>query len=44
MARFMTGGIYANWTSQEANPDRIAAVSPNDPNVPAADAANRPAL
>ena len=44
MARFMIGGIYANWTSQEANPDRIAAVSAHDPNVPAEDAVNRPAL
>ena len=40
----MIGGIYANWTSQEANPDRIVAVSAHDPNIPAEDAVNRPAL
>ena len=44
MARFMIGGIYANWASQEADPDRLAAISNQDPNLPAEDAVNRPAL
>ena len=44
MARFMTGGIYETWTSQEANPNRIPAVLDLDPNLPADDAANRPAV
>ena len=44
MARFMTGGIYETWTSQEANPNRIPDVLDLDPNLPAEDAANRPAV
>ena len=44
MARFMTGGIYETWTSQEANPHRIPAVSDQDPNLCADDAANCPAV
>ena len=44
MARFMTGGIYETWTSQEANPHRIPAVSDQDPQLPADDAANRAAV
>ena len=44
MARFMIGGIYANWASQEADPNRLNDVSDQDPNLPADDAANRPAV
>ena len=44
MARFMIGVIYETWTSQEADPHRIPAVSDQDPNLPAADAVNRPAV
>ena len=43
MARFMIGGIYQTWSSQEADPNRIE-VSEQDPNLPADDAANRPAV
>ena len=41
MARFMRDGIYANWTSQERDPDRIDVLNPGDPDRPAEDAANR---
>ena len=44
MARFMICGIYETWSSQEADPNRIDAVSDQDPNLPAADAVNRPAV
>ena len=44
MARFMTGGVYANWTSQEANPHRIPAVLAEDPQLPEENAANRAAV
>ena len=44
IARFMTGGVYATWTLQEANPHRIPAVLPLDPQLPAEDAANRAAV
>ena len=39
MARFMTGGVYANWTSQEADPNRIAAVRDRDLHLPEENAA-----
>ena len=44
MARFMAGGVYADWTSQEADPHRIAAVAAQDPQIPREDAANRAAV
>ena len=44
MARFMTGGVYDTWTSQEANPNRIPAVLDGDPETPADDANNRAAI
>ena len=44
MARFMTGGVYANWISQEANPHRIPAVLAEDPQLPEENAANRAAV
>merc|ERR1711873_242661 len=40
----MIGGIYQDWASQEADPNRLDAVSAQDPNLPAEDAANRPAV
>ena len=44
MARFMSGGVYKNWTSQEANPNRIPAVLDGDPQIPEENAANRAAV
>ena len=44
MARFMAGGVYAGWTSQEANPLRIEAVRDGDPQMPGENAANRAAI
>ena len=44
MARYMQDGIYNAWTSEEHNPQRLPALSPQDPDTPAADAANREAL
>ena len=44
MARFMTGGLYDTWTSQEANPNRIPDVLDGDPETPADGANNRAAL
>ena len=44
MARFMTGGVYADWSSQEADPHRIDAVRDGDPHLPEENAANRPAV
>ena len=44
MARFMPGGVYANWTSQEADPNRIDAVRNGDPQIPEENAANRAAV
>ena len=41
MARFMKGGRYENWQSQEQNPNRIAVVHAHVPDRPAEDAANR---
>ena len=41
MARFMEGGRYANWQSQEHNPDRIQVLHANDPDRPNEDAANK---
>ena len=41
MARFMEAGQYANWQSQEQNPDRIQILHANDPDRPNEDAANR---
>ena len=41
MTRFMEGGRYAEWQSQEQNPNRIAVVHAHDPDRPAEDAANR---
>ena len=40
MARFMTGGRYHTWQSQEQSPHRIAAVHARDPDRPALDANN----
>ena len=44
MARFMAGGVYANWTSQEANPLRIDAVRAQDPQIPGENTANPAAV
>ena len=44
MARFMTGGVYADWSSQEADPNRINAVRDGDPHLPEENAANRAAV
>ena len=44
MARFMPGGVYENWTSQEADPNRIPAVRNGDPQIPEENAANRAAV
>ena len=41
MARFMTGGRYHTWQSQEQFPHRIADVHPRDPDRPAQDVNNR---
>ena len=41
MARFMTGGRYETWLSQEANPLRIRALHAQDPDRPQQEAANR---
>ena len=41
MARFMQDGIYSEWASQERDPERLAALSPRDPDRPAADLLNR---
>ena len=41
MARFMTGGRYQNWQSQEQFPHRIDIVNPRDPDRPAQGADNR---
>ena len=44
MARFMAGGVYEEWTSQEADPNRIDIVRPGDPETPEENAVNRDAL
>ena len=41
MARFMTDGIYANWTSQDEDNHRIDELNERDPNRPEENAANR---
>ena len=41
MARFMTGGRYHTWESQERYPDRIHNLDARDPDRPQQDAANR---
>ena len=41
MARFMQDGIYSEWASQERDPERLAALSPRDPDRPAAELLNR---
>ena len=41
MARFMTGGRYGTWRSQEAYPNRVEDLHPRDPERPQNDAANR---
>ena len=41
MARFMTGGRYETWRSQEAYPNRVEDLHPRDPERPQNDAANR---
>ena len=41
MARFMTDGIYATWTSQEEDNHRIDELNERDPNRPEENAANR---
>ena len=43
MARFMTDGLYQNWSSQEQDPDRIQNVLEGDPDTPAEGAPNRAA-
>ena len=40
----MAGGVYAGWTSQEADPLRIDAVRAGDPQIPGEHAANRAAI
>ena len=44
MARFMDGGVYSDWTFQEADPNRIDQVRPGDPQTPGENAVNRDAL
>ena len=44
MARFMTDGIYADWTSQEVDPHRIDEVRAGDPHRPEQNAANHDAV
>ena len=44
MARFMTGGVYADWLSQEANQNRIAAIRDGDPHFPEENVAYRAAV
>ena len=44
MARFMAGGVYDTWTSQEANPHRLEEVLDGDPQMPGENAANRAAI
>ena len=44
MARFMTDGVYADWTSQEVDPHRIDEVRAGDPHRPEENAANRDAV
>ena len=41
IARFMTGGRYQRWQSQEQNPHRIDDLHARDPDRPQQDAANR---
>ena len=41
MARFMTGGKYDVWRSEERDPHRLEALHENDPDRPAPDARNR---
>ena len=43
MARFMTDGLYHEWSSQEQNPNRIPAVLDGDPDTPAEAVQNRDA-
>ena len=43
MARFMEGGLYANWSSQEQDPNRIPDILAGDPDTPAEAAQNRDA-
>ena len=40
MARFMTGRVYGDWSSQEADPHRIDEVREGDPHLPEENAAN----
>lgn len=44
MAGFMDGGVYSEWTSQEADPNRIDQVRPGDPQTPGENAVNCDAL
>ena len=41
MARFMTEGRYNTWQSQEANPNRIADLNPNNLDRPEENVRNR---
>ena len=41
MARFMTGGKFDVWRSEERDPHRLEALHENDPDRPAPDARNR---
>ena len=43
MARFMTDGLYHEWSSQEQDPHRIPAVLDGDPDTPAEAVQNRDA-
>ena len=37
MARFMTDGLYHEWSSQEQDPNRIPDILEGDPDTPAED-------
>ena len=34
-AKFLPGGLYRDWQSEEQNPHRVAVVAPGDPDLPA---------
>ena len=44
MARFMTDGVYADWSSQEVDPHRIDEIREGDPHRPEENAVNRVAV
>ena len=41
MARFMSDGLYHEWSSQEQDPNRLQELLEGDPDAPAEDAQNR---